>query len=166
MQLTSFAQTCGTYDNKTFRRPSFYQHTLHPSPKPLPPRPQTPFPGKKRIDGIQGIKYPVAAVKPIEPIEPIEPTAVGIEIVNDAFDLHTKQTLNADVIKDYLDSDSDLSEDEETNAEKNKAWANYIRVTDLAEDTIKQTYYCRNCFEKFKSKFLHKIKNKNKNTSV
>jgi hypothetical protein len=154
----NFAQTCGTYDNKTFRRPTFYQHALHPLlAKPLPPRPQTPFTKRKRLHGIQGI-HCLPSAKEKEKVE------------NDVFDLQNKPTLNNNNAvdeKDYLDSDSDFETDgdEDEDGEeadtaihnkKKEAWKNYITVTDLVEETIKKTYYCRKCFEKFKSKFSNR----------
>jgi hypothetical protein len=166
----NFAQTCGTYDNKTFRRPTFYQHALHPLlAKPLPPRPQTPFTKRKRLHGIQGIHcLPEAPEK--------EKEKEKEKVENDVFDLQNKPTLNNNNAvdeKDYLDSDSDFEtdgdgdedEDEDENGEeadtaihnkKKEAWKNYITVTDLVEETIKKTYYCRKCFEKFKSKFSNR----------
>lgn len=151
MQLTNFAQTCRTYDNKTFRRPTFYRHVEHTTliDKPLIiapatissftiPRPQTPF---SKIINQDSNTY------------------------TDAFDLYAIDVTKKDTLE-LLDSDSDLSENEETNKEKTKAWKNYVKVTDSAEETIKKTYYCRKCFEKFKSKLLTKIKNKSKTTLV
>jgi hypothetical protein len=191
----SFAQTYRTYDNKTFRRPTFYKHVEHstpvdisvpihvsvpvpipipvpvpiPIPIPVSRRPSTPFPKRKKL-----IANAVDA----------SANEIGAnEIIKDAFDLHL---INADE-KDSMDSDSDLSEDEKA---KPKAWKNYIKVTDSAvtdlastyssgtdssgtdssctgsiEETIKKTYYCRKCFEKFKSKLLINVK-KSKTTSV
>jgi hypothetical protein len=187
----SFAQTYRTYDNKTFRRPTFYKHVEHstpvdisvpipvpihvsvPVPIPIPihvsRRPSTPFPKRKKL---------------IANAFDAGANEIGAnEIIKDAFDLHL---INADE-KDSLDSNSDLSEDEKA---KPNAWKNYIKVTDSAgtyssgtdsagtdsagtdsagtgsiEETIKKTYYCRKCFEKFKSKLLINVK-KSKTTSV
>ena len=150
METPNFAQTCGTYDNKTFRRPTFYRHFRHPSPIPLSlclsRRPQTPFTRRKRLNAqddsvIDAFDLPID-VSTLD-VSALDVSATAVPAINND--------------RTVFDTDSDVSDDE---------GENYIKGADLTENIIKQTYYCRRCFEKFKKRFTFAIKKKIKISSV
>jgi len=171
MENESFAQTCGNYDNVTYRHPTFHQNYRRP---PLYRHP-TPFPVTRNRDipMIQGIRY-------IQETEIVDtdakpPRIYSKAVIEDVFNLKNKPDSSNNF--DFMDSDSDVSVDSDTSnfsdltnaveAEAPEAAAveAYTSVTPVEAHTLvppadayTNTSYCRNCYQKLKTKIKSKFR--------
>lgn len=170
MENESFAQTCGNYDNISYRHPTFNQ----PYRKPPPYRHPTPFTKRRKNtnqvqDGVQGIKYGVTETV-------VTNTKVySHTVIEDVFDLLDKPLTDNDNDNgkfDFMDTDSDLSTDSNGSKFSNEDKVDdNIKVDDnvKVEDNVKvdeeedKSYitYCRNCYTKLKNKIINRKSIKN-----
>jgi len=178
----SFAQTCENYDNVTYRHLTFHQNYQHP---PLYRHP-TPFPVSinRNTPMIQGIRYiqetGATNVLYANAIKP--PKIYSKAVIEDVFNLKNKPDSSNNF--DFMDSDSDVSVDSDTSnfsdlaeapeaaaVEANAVEANAVEATPADAYTLvtpadaytladahTNTSYCRNCYQKLKTKIKSKFR--------